>query len=124
MGEKIRNFTDLEAWKQAHQLALKIYAATEQFPKAEIFGLVSQMRRASISVASNIAEGFSRSTREDKIRFYVMASGSVTELQCQLIISRDLLFLSSDQYSALHPLTVSTHKLLDGLTSSAETAIY
>ncbi|MDD5626597.1 MAG: four helix bundle protein [Patescibacteria group bacterium] len=79
--KKIKSFTDLDAWKEGHKLVLMVYEITKKFPKEEMFGLVSQMRRCVVSITSNIAEGFSRQTYKDKICFYSRAQGSVTELQ-------------------------------------------
>ncbi|MFH1565125.1 MAG: four helix bundle protein, partial [bacterium] len=81
---KIKSFTGLFAWQEGHKLVLMIYNTTEQFPDKERFGLISQTRRAAVSITSNIAEGFSRKTNKDKVQFYAMAQGSLTELQNQL----------------------------------------
>ncbi len=124
MDGKVREFADLEVWKQAHRLALLTYRFTESFPRYEIYGLVSQLRRAAVSVASNIAEGFSRRSRDDKVRFYMMSVGSLAELQCQLIIARDLHFLERTAYLQLQPITVSVRKMLYGIIGSAESANY
>jgi four helix bundle protein len=70
---KIESFTDLDAWQKAHTLATMVYEHTEDFPQQEMFGLTSQMRRCSVSIASNIAEGFSRRSYDEKSRFYNMA---------------------------------------------------
>jgi len=112
---KITKFTDLHAWQKAHELVLAVYKATEQFPTREQFGLSSQIRRASVSVTSNIAEGFSRQTKPDKIHFYHMALGSCTEVQNQLIIARDLDFVSLRIFETMESLSIEVHKLLNGL---------
>jgi four helix bundle protein len=98
INKKIKSFTDLNAWKEAHKLVLMIYKVTKEFPKEEIFGLVSQMRRAVISISSNIAEGFSRYTSRDKHHFYSMALGSLTELQNQLLVTRDVKYCKKDDF--------------------------
>jgi four helix bundle protein len=87
---KIQKFTDLIAWQKAHRFVLEIYQLTKSFPPDERFGLIDQMRRAAVSVPSNIAEGFSRGTAKDKIQFYSIAKGSLTELLSQLYIAQDL----------------------------------
>ena len=87
---KITSFTDLHSWQIGHELVLSIYKITTDYPKAELFALTTQMRRASVSITSNIAEGFSRSSWKEKYQFYSMALGSVTELENQLLISRDI----------------------------------
>lgn len=121
MGEeKIRSFTDLNAWKEGHKLVLSVYSLTKKFPKEEIFALSNQMRRCVVSITSNIAEGFSRQSAKEKIQFYSIAQGSVTELQNQLLISRDVKFISQKEFSDAASLSVSVHKLLFGLMKSAQ----
>jgi len=95
--EKIKSFTDLIAWGRGHQLVISIYRATNKFPQKEIFALTNQMCRSAISVTSNIAEGFSRKGDKEKIQFYYMSLGSLTELQNQLLIARDIDYLSKDE---------------------------
>jgi four helix bundle protein len=112
---KIKSFTDLNAWKESHKLVLMIYRETEKFPKSEMFGLTNQIRRAAVSVVSNIAEGFSRITTKDKCHFYSMSHGSLTELQSQLIIARDLKFLGKDKFDDIAMQTIEVAKLLSGL---------
>lgn len=115
----IRNFSDLEAWKQAHLIALSIYKITKEYPRDEIFALTSQSRRAASSVGANIAEGFSRNTKKDKVHFYTMARGSMTELQNHAILARDLGYLSSDACSDFLRNSEWTIKLISGLERSA-----
>ena len=88
--EKIRSYKDLIVWQKAIQLVILIYKITEQFPKEELYGLTSQIRRSAISVPSNIAEGTGRSTRKDYKQFARIALGSVNELETQLIIAKNL----------------------------------
>jgi four helix bundle protein len=115
LEKKIRSFTNLKAWQESHKLVLMIYKITDDFPKKEIFCLVSQMRRAAISISSNIAEGFSRNTTGEKCQFYGMASGSLTELQNQILVSRDVKYINSDEFSKIANQTVSVAKLISGL---------
>lgn len=117
---KIRSFTDLETWKQSHQLVIMVYKATKPFPREETYSLVDQMRRCSVSISSNIAEGFSRKSKKEKLQFFFMAKGSLTELQNQLLIARDLGYLSVEDFGKIANQTVSVHKLLNGLVKSAE----
>jgi four helix bundle protein len=112
---KIKNFTDLNAWKEAHKLVLLVYKLTKLFPKEEQFGLTNQIRRAVVSVTSNIAEGFSRSSYKEKSQFYSIALGSLTEVQNQLLIARDLEYLPKDQFPEIAIVTVTVNKLLNGL---------
>lgn len=114
-SQKIKSFTDLTAWQKAHKFAVSIYKATESFPDKEQFGLTSQVRRAAVSTSSNIAEGFSRSTKADKLHFYVMALGSLTEVQSQLLIARDVGYLGEINSKSLADESVITQKLLHGL---------
>jgi len=112
---KIKNFTDLNAYKEAHELVLIIYKFTAKFPKEERYSLIDQMRRAAVSITSNIAEGFSRNTAKDKYQFYTLAQGSLTELQSQLLISRDLSYLTKEDFSQIANQTVIVNKLINGL---------
>ena len=85
-----RTFEDVELWKKAHRWVLAIYRFTERFPRHELFGLVSQLRRAAVSIPANFAEGFKKQGRADKVRFYNIAQGSLEECRYYLILSRDL----------------------------------
>lgn len=112
---KIKSFTDLNAWKLGHLLVLEIYKLTKKFPIDERYGLISQMQRAAVSITSNIAEGFSRNTNKDKLQFYCIAHGSLTELQNQLIISRDLKYIDKSNFDTIAQQTVVVGKLINGL---------
>jgi four helix bundle protein len=90
----VSDFTDLQAWNKAHTLALDVYRITARFPKSETYGLQSQMRRSAVSVAANLAEGSGRSTNKDFARFVGIAIGSVSELDYQLLLARDLGYLA------------------------------
>jgi four helix bundle protein len=93
------SFEKLEGWQNARQLTLWIYQVTSTFPKNELFGLVSQMRRASVSIASNLAEGTSRTTKRDQARFSVIAYSSTVELLNQLILCFDLKLILENEYN-------------------------
>ncbi len=112
---KIQSFTDLYAWQEGHKSVIMLYTVTKNFPKEEMFGLVSQMRRSAVSVTSNIAEGFSRNTIKDKIQFYCIAQGSLTEIQSQLFIARDVGYLNDEDFDKISKQTVIVHKLITGL---------
>jgi len=90
----INNFEQLEVWKQAHSLALSVYRYTKELPDEEKYGLVSQMRRAAVSVPANIAEGFKRRGPSDKARFYNIAQRSLEELRYYFILCSDLNYLN------------------------------
>ncbi|MEP6664343.1 MAG: four helix bundle protein [Verrucomicrobiota bacterium] len=90
-----QSFEELTVWQKAHQFVLSVYLATEDFPKKEIYGLTSQFRRAAISIAANIAEGFRKNGLLDKVRFYNIAQGSLEECRYYLILSRDLNYVEA-----------------------------
>lgn len=119
MAKKITSFTDLDAWKEGHTLVLEVYKTTKEFPREELFGLVSQMRRCVVSITSNIAEGFSRQSYKEKIRFYAVAQGSVTELQNQLIIARDVGYIDKKVFKRLADQSIKVHKIINGLIKSS-----
>lgn len=100
---------------EGHKLVLMIYQASEKFPTTETFGLTGQIRRCAVSITSNIAEGFSRNTVKDKFQFYSMAQGSLTELQNQLLISRDVGYLQNDEFQEIAQQTITANKLINGL---------
>jgi four helix bundle protein len=85
-----RNFQDLIVWQKAHQFVLSVYRISREFPREEIYGLTSQFRRAAISVPANIAEGFKKKGRLDKVRFMNVAQGSLEECRYYLILTKDL----------------------------------
>ena len=114
----IKSFTDLNAWKEGHKLVISIYKATRLFPDNEKFDLVSQLRRSAISITSNIAEGFSRNSNKEKIQFYHVALGSLTEAQNQLLIARDLKYVDLTIFKELASQTIIVSKLINGLIKS------
>jgi len=114
-NQKIQKFTDLNAWKEGHQLVLMIYQETKNFPKDERFGLISQLKRCVVSITSNIAEGFSRQSYKEKINFYFIALGSVTELQNQVLIARDTGYISDEKFTEIANQSIKVHKLINGL---------
>lgn len=98
----MRNFRDLSFWVLSKELSKEVYLATATFPKSEIFGITSQMRRASVSIPSNIAEGASRSSNKEFIYFLEIALGSAFELETQLEISNEIGFLDASQHRQLN----------------------
>ena len=121
--KKIKSFTDLEAWQEGHKLVLMVYETTKTFPSGEIFGLVNQMRRCAVSITSNIAEGFSRQSYKEKIHFYSIAQGSVTELQNQLLISRDVGFITKEDFNKIAEKSIKTNKIINGLIKKSKSFI-
>ena len=118
--EPIRRFSDLKAWQSSRLLTKATYQATNTFPASEAYGLTSQMRRAAVSIASNIAEGFKRDSMKDKIHFYVIAEASLTELECQTILAKDLGFIKTSDIKPLVDYCTQTEKLLCGLIRASK----
>lgn len=112
---KIKSFTDLQVWRDGHNFVLELYKITQKFPQNEQFGLVNQIRRAGVSFTSNIAEGFSRSSYKEKAQFYSISLGSLTEVQSQLLIGRDLGFVAKDEFDRLAEQSISLSKMTNGL---------
>lgn len=117
-NEKIKSFTDLLAWQDGHKLILEIYKITKEFPKEELFGLTNQIRRAAVSITSNLAEGFSRHSSKEKTQFYFTALGSLTEVQNQLLIAKDIEYISKEKFTEIAEKTVRISKLINGLLKS------
>lgn len=102
----------MPVWEKAHAVVLAVYGVTGDFPETERFGLTSQMRRAAVSITSNIAEGFGRQTSKDKARFYLHARGSCYEVQSQIYVARDVSYLTADDAANLeHDLGKVIHDL-------------
>ena len=120
MQGKINNFYDLDAWKKGNSFVLEIYRYTKSFPKEELYGIVSQLRRASSSITANIAEGFSRFHFNDKVRFYLNARGSVSEAQNFILLAKDLEYLKEEHFKSLFRLSEDVNKLINGLIRSIE----
>ena len=108
-GKKVERFEDLFIWQKAHQLVLCIYKMTKKFPKEELYGLVSQMRRAAVSVPANIAEGYRERTKAEKQRYLTIAHSSLEETRYYLILSKELDYYDTSQ---IHSLAVEVSKLL------------
>ncbi|WP_026710777.1 four helix bundle protein [Flavobacterium filum] len=112
------SFEKLIAWQKGRELALLIYRTTKQFPKEEIFGLTSQMRRCSISIASNLAEGSGRQSLKEKARFSEIAYSSSLELLNQVILSNDFEYINENDYLSLREKIAEVNMLIDGLYKS------
>jgi four helix bundle protein len=111
------NYEDLRVWRPAMDLVLETYRTTSSFPKQEIYGLTSQMRRAAVSVPSNIAEGKGRFSRKELLQFLFHARGSLLELQTQITIARELGFLAAAEGEKLTALASEIGRLLNGLVN-------
>lgn len=107
-------------WKKSHELTLKIYEITKDFPKDEQFGLTSQMRRASTSIPCNIIEGKARGSSKDFKRFLLIARGSLEELKYQILLSKDLNYIDEEKYQETINITKEVGRLLNGLMISLD----
>src|SRR2546428_13073793 len=118
----MKDFRSLKVWEKAHQLALSLYPATASFPRQEAYRLVSQIRRAASSIPSNIAEGCGREGDPELARFCIIARGSATELEYQLLLARDLKLIQPKDYETLSPQTERIKRTLSVLVhkSTAE----
>lgn len=114
-------FKDLMVWQKAIELVTTIYNATKAYPKEEIYGLTSQIRRCSVSIPSNIAEGAGRGSKKDFSHFLDMAKGSAFELETQLVISANLAYLDNEQYQELLIELNEIQKMITGLQKSLKT---
>ncbi|MFA4818118.1 MAG: four helix bundle protein [Parcubacteria group bacterium] len=124
MKNSIKNFYDLDAWSEAHLLALEIYKITKDFPRDELYGIISQLRRAASSVTANIAEGFARYHFKDKIKFYYNSRGSAAEVQNFLLLAKDLNYIDSKTCKNLNDKCDMVGRLINGLIRSAENQKY
>ena len=108
--EKTRDYTELVVWKKAHEFVLSIYGQTKDFPKEELYGLTSQFRRAAVSIAANLAEGYGKTSKAEKLRFFNIAQGSLKECSYYLILSNDLNYINN--YDELESLLNDVAKLI------------
>ena len=116
----MKDFRDLKVWEKAHQLTLDIYVATSNFPKEELYGLTSQIRRCSASIPANIAEGCGRRGNGEFHRFLQIASGSASELDYHLLLANDLKFLKQTHYQELVKELLEVRRMLTGLIVKVE----
>jgi len=116
----MEDFKDLKVWSKAHALTLAIYKSTRQFPREEIYGLTSQIRRASASIGANIAEGCGRRSDPEMKRFIQIARGSASELEYHLLLARDLEFLKADEFKDLESKILEIQRMLASLTQSLQ----
>ncbi len=120
---EVRSYRDLLVWQRAMDLALGIYALSRSFPDSERFAMVSQLRRAAVSVPSNIAEGHARSSTRDFLRFLSIASGSLAELETQLILAHRLDYVDQDRLDSTLVLAGETGRMIRGLQTSLASRI-
>jgi len=101
MNTPAKTFQDLKVWQKSHLFVLSVYRFSQNFPRSELFGLTSQFRRSAVSIAANIAEGFKKRSKADKLRFYNIAQGSVEESRYYLILAKDLEYGNVSELSQL-----------------------
>lgn len=118
--DKIKTFQDLLSWQEGHKLVLMIYKATKRFPREETYSLTDQLRRAAVSVTSNVAEGFGRQGYKEKIQFYYLSQGSIVEVKNQLLIAKDVGYLSNEEFNVIDSQLEHTHRLLQGLIQKSK----
>ena len=110
----MKDFKKLKVWEKAHALVLSVYQATSRFPRSELYGLMSQIRRSGVSIAANIAEGCGRKSDADFARFLQIALGSASELEYHLLLAQDLGFISSERYTILDNEVTEIKRMLFG----------
>ncbi len=118
MEEKMKSFEDLNVWQISHNLVLKIYNFSKNFPKDEIYGLTLQIRKTAVSVPANIAEGFGRINPKEMIHFYNISLGSISELKYFIILIRDLNFIDKETFEDLNEKCSSITKMLQKFIKS------
>ncbi|HEX9425829.1 MAG TPA: four helix bundle protein [Pyrinomonadaceae bacterium] len=111
----MRDFRQIRVWEKAHLLTLEIYKTTLRFPREELYGLTSQLRRASASIPANIAEGFGRGGNVELARFLQIAMGSAYEVEYHVLLAKDLGFISTDSYAQLETHIVEVKRMLAAL---------
>ncbi len=116
----MKDFKDLRVWSKAHSLTIDVYKATRSFPKEELFGLTSQVRRAAASIGANIAEGAGRKSDGELTRFLHIARGSAAELEYHLLLAHDLVLLSEAVYSLLAKQTDEVQRMLTALIQQVQ----
>ena len=116
----LKSFQELEAWKKAYDLTLEIYGTTRGFPQDERFGLISQLRRASSSVAANIAEGYGRRTTKELLRSLRIANGEAEETRYFSLLSKDLSYMNQQEFDTVNQLCRSVSQLLSALGRSLQ----
>lgn len=112
------SYKELIVWQKSFELSKKIYLITNKFPKSEIYGLVSQMRRCTVSIPSNIAEGYTRAHKQEYIQFLRTAFASGAELETQLLLAKELEFISKNDFSEINSLLTEVQKMLNKLISN------
>ncbi|MGB9613530.1 MAG: four helix bundle protein [Candidatus Margulisiibacteriota bacterium] len=118
MKSDIRDYKDLVVWQKAYELCVEVYKATRDFPRSELYGMVLQLRRAAVSIPSNLAEGHTRQHTGEFIQFIYTALGSSSELETHLMISLELKYLKENEFENLSKRLIEIRKMLNGLINS------
>ncbi len=116
--EKTKTFKELIVWQKSHKLVLEIYKVTKSYPKEEVYSLTNQIRRASVSIAANIAEGYKKKTKASKLNFLNISEGSLEEVKYYIILSKDLEFISEKEFNQLESITEEVGRLISGYSSA------
>lgn len=116
----MKDFKELKVWQKAHEMTVSIYSASRNFPREEIYGLTSQLRRAAVSVGANIAEGCGRRSDGELVRFLQIARGSASEVEYHLLLARDLKFLSDTAHNELEKKLIEVQRMLTALVTSIQ----
>jgi four helix bundle protein len=116
----MRNYRDLQVWNKAHKLTLELYRVSQGFPREEIYGITSQLRRAAVSIGANLAEGCGRRTSTELARFVRIAMGSASELDYHLLLSSDLGFINNEDFKRTASELTEVRKMLTSFLSSVE----
>lgn len=119
----MRNYRDLQVWTKAHNLTLGLYRVSQRFPREEIYGITGQLRRAAVSIGANLAEGCGRRTSRELARFVRIALGSASELDYHLLLSRDLGFMTADEFTSASAALTEVRKMLTSFLNSVEEQI-
>lgn len=116
----LRNYKDLKVWQKAYQLCLRVYKTTKDFPKHELYGITAQMRKAAVSIPSNIAEGYGRKTTKEYVQSLYIGYGSLCELETQALLSSDLEYIRKEKSDILLDEIGSVERMLKALIKSLE----
>lgn len=119
--QKSKDYKDLLAWQKAHKFVLEVYNVTKDFPKDELYGLTSQFRRAAVSIAANLAEGYGKTSKADKLRFFNISQGSLKECSYYLILSKDLKYINN--FEEINNLLNEVAKLIKAYSNAIKKSI-
>ena len=118
-----KSYKELIVWQKAHSFVLTVYSLSGKFPKSELYGLTSQFRRAAVSIAANIAEGYVKKSPSDKIRFFNISQGSLEECSYYIVLSKDLNYITEEQSISLEKLLGETERLLNTYITKIQSTI-